>query len=136
MVCDASTIGLGVALQQFAQEGWVAVAYASRFLNSLEESCYVNELGVLGSYGRVTISNFTCMGENSPSLPTIKAHLVHETRVKDHNSQGRLTKKIDRLISFKFYVKHSAGSKAGLKNYMSGNPVGLAKHQHQMMRNL
>ena len=31
IVCDASTTGLGVALEQHSPEGWVAVAYASRF---------------------------------------------------------------------------------------------------------
>ena len=31
IVCDASTTGLGAALEQRSPEGWVAVAYASRF---------------------------------------------------------------------------------------------------------
>ena len=34
---DASTSGLGASLEQYSPEGWVAIAYASRFLNSLEE---------------------------------------------------------------------------------------------------
>ena len=38
VVCDASTSGLGTALEQSTKEGWVAIAYASRFLNSLEEN--------------------------------------------------------------------------------------------------
>ena len=37
IVCDASTTGLGVALEQDSPEVWVAVAYALRFLNSLGE---------------------------------------------------------------------------------------------------
>ena len=37
VVCDASTYGLGSALEQNTKKGWVAITYASRFLNSLEE---------------------------------------------------------------------------------------------------
>ena len=48
IVCDASTTGLGAALEQFSPEGWVAVAYASRFLNSLEEKYSVKVLELLG----------------------------------------------------------------------------------------
>ena len=47
-MCDASTTGLGAALEQFSLEGWAAAAYASRFLNSLEEKYSVNELELLG----------------------------------------------------------------------------------------
>ena len=43
IVCDASNIGLGATLEQHSAEGWVAIAYASRFLNSLEEKHSVNE---------------------------------------------------------------------------------------------
>ena len=48
IVCDASATGLGAALEQHSPECWVAVAYASRFLNSLEEKYFVNELELLG----------------------------------------------------------------------------------------
>ena len=44
VVWDASTSGLGVALEQNFPEGWVAIAYASQFLNSREEKYSVNEL--------------------------------------------------------------------------------------------
>ena len=45
IVCDASNTGLGAALEQHS--GWVAIAYASRFLNSLEEKYLINELELL-----------------------------------------------------------------------------------------
>ena len=35
IVCDASNTGLRAALEQHSAEGWVAIAYASRFLNSI-----------------------------------------------------------------------------------------------------
>ena len=38
IVCDASSTGLGAALEQQSADGWVAIAYASRFLNSLEKN--------------------------------------------------------------------------------------------------
>ena len=47
VVCDASTSGLGADLEQSTKEGWVAIAYASTFLNSLEEKYSVNELELL-----------------------------------------------------------------------------------------
>ena len=48
VVCDAFTYELGAAPEQNTKEGWVAIAYASRFLNSLEEKYSVNELELLG----------------------------------------------------------------------------------------
>ena len=45
--CDASNTGLGSALEKNSPEGWIPVAYASRFLNSLEERYSVNELELL-----------------------------------------------------------------------------------------
>ena len=48
VVCDASKYGLGAAIEQNTKKGWVAIAYAPRFLNSLEEKYSVNELELLG----------------------------------------------------------------------------------------
>ena len=45
---------------------------------------------------------------------------------RSKTSQNRLTRWIDRLIPFHFDIKHLAGSKMGLIDYMSRNPVGLA----------
>ena len=44
---------------------------------------------------------------------------------RSKTSQSRLTLWIDRLIPFHFDIKHLAGSKMGLLDYMSQNPVGL-----------
>ena len=44
MVCDASTSVIGEGLEQNSEEGWVAAAYASHLLISLEEKYSVNEL--------------------------------------------------------------------------------------------
>ena len=47
VVCDASTNRLDAALKQNPNEGWVAIAYASRFLSLLEEKYLVNKLELL-----------------------------------------------------------------------------------------
>ena len=126
-MCDASTTGLGAALEQFSPEGWVAVAYASRFLNSLEEKYSVNEFELLGVvwaienfqyylYGKY----FTVITDHQALISALNA----SKRLK--TSQSRLTRWIDRLIPFYFDIKHLAGSKMGLIDYISRNPVGLA----------
>ena len=47
IVCVASNSGLGASLEQHSKVGWMAIAYASRFLNSLEEKYSTNELNFL-----------------------------------------------------------------------------------------
>ena len=46
--CDASRKGLGYALEQRTPNGWRTVAFASRFLNSVEDRYSINELELLG----------------------------------------------------------------------------------------
>ena len=45
--CDACRKGLGCALEQRTPNGWHAVAFASRFLNSVEDRYSINELELL-----------------------------------------------------------------------------------------
>ena len=45
---------------------------------------------------------------------------------QSRTSQSHLICWRDRLIQFHFDIKHLAGSKMGLIDYMSRNPVGLA----------
>ena len=46
---------------------------------------------------------------------------------RSKTSQSRLTRWIDRLIPIHFDIRHLAGNKMGLKDYMSRSPVSLAK---------
>ena len=46
--CDASRKGLGFALEQRTPNDWHTVAFASRFLKSVEGSYSINELELLG----------------------------------------------------------------------------------------
>ena len=112
IVCDASTTGLGAALEQFSPEGLVAVAYASRFLNSLEENYSVNELELLGVlwaiepfkcylYGK----HFTVIADHQALISALNASERSKT------SRSRLKRWIERLIPFHLNIKHLAGSK-------------------------
>ena len=49
IVCDASRDGIGAALEQEIPDGWAAVAYVSRFLNTCENKYSVNELELLAA---------------------------------------------------------------------------------------
>ena len=123
----ASTSGLGASLEQNSPEGWVAVVYASRFLNSLEEKYSVNELELLGVVWAITHfkcylygKHFTVITDQQALISALNAN------ERSKSSQSRLTRWIDRLIPFHFDVKHLASNKMGLIDYMSRNPVGLA----------
>ena len=127
IVCDASTTGLGAAFEEFLPEGWVAVAYASRFLNSVEKKYSVNELELLGVvwaiknfkqylYGK----HFTVITDHQALISALNASERSKT------SQSRLTCWIDQLVPFHFDIKHLAGTKMGLIDYITQNPVGLA----------
>ena len=45
---DASRKGLGCPLEQRTPNGWHTVAFASRFINSIEDRYSINELELLG----------------------------------------------------------------------------------------
>ena len=124
IVTDASTSGLGASLEQYSPEGWVAIAYASRILNPLEEKYSVNELELLGLvwsiehykyylYGK----HFTVIADHQALISALNASKRSKT------SQIRLITWIYQLIPFHFDIKHLAGIKMGLK---AQNPVGLA----------
>ena len=101
--------------------------YSSRFLNSLEEKCSVNELELLGVvwavehfkyylYGK----HFTVITDHQDLISALNANEQSKT------SQSRLTRWIDRLIQFHFVIKHLAGHKIGLIDFIFRNPVGFA----------
>ena len=137
VVCDASTYELGAALEQNTEEGWVAIAYASRFLNSLEEKYSVNELEPLGVVWAIEHFKYYLYGKFFPVIPYHQA-LISALNASERfkTSQSRLTRWIDRLIPFNFDIKHLAGSKMGLINYKSRNPVGIAIPPVRTIRNL
>ena len=128
IVCDASNTGLGAALEQNSPEGWIAVAYASLFLNSPEKKYSVNEQELLGVVWAIEHFKYYLYGKHFTVITNHQA-LISALNASERSktSQSRLTRWIDRLIPFQFDIKHLAANKMGLIDYMSRNPVGLAK---------
>ena len=119
IVTDAS-------LEQHSQEGWVVIAYVSRFLYSLEEKHSVNKHELLKVVWAIEhfkyhlyVKYFTVITDHQASIGALKANERSKT------SESRITRWIDRLILFHFDIKHLAGNKMGLRNYMSQNLTGL-----------
>ena len=103
-----------------AAEGWVAIAYASRFLNSLEEKYSVNELELLGVVWSVEHFKYYLYGKHFTVITDHQA-LISALNASERSktSQSRLTRWINRLKQFHFDIKHLAGSKMGLLGFMS-----------------
>ena len=125
--CDSSRKGLGCALEQRTPNGWHTVAFASRFLNSVEDRYSLNELELLGVVW--SIGHFKCYlyGKLFTVITDHRALLsiMRENRAnKSYNS--RLTLWVDRLLPFDFTIDHLPGSKMGLVDYISRNPQQIA----------
>ena len=121
--CDASRKGLGCALEQRTTNGWHAVAFASRFLNSVEDRYSINELDFLGVFWSVEhfkyylyCKPFTVITDHRALLSIMRENRSN----KSYNS--RLTRWVDRLLPFDFSIDHLLGSKMGLIDYISRNP--------------
>ena len=126
IITDASTSGLGASLEQYLPEGWVAIAYASRFLNSLEEMYSVNELELLGVVWAIEHHKYYLYGKHFTVITDHQALIsVLNASERSKTSQSRLTRWIDRIFPFHFDIKHLAGNKMGLIDYMSRDPIGL-----------
>ena len=124
---DASRGGLGAVLEQETCNGWVTIAYASRFLNKAEEKYSINELELLGVVWALEHFKHYLLGHNFTVQTDHRAllSLLKERSSKIH--QSRLTRWCDRLIPFTFTIEHIPGSKMGLADYMSRNPNDLPK---------
>ena len=126
--CDASRAGSGVALEQRSPTGWHTVAYASRFLNSNEESYSINELELLGFLWSVEYfkkyffgKSFTIITNHRALLSIMKEHRPN----KSYNC--RLTGWVDRLLPFDLNIEHVPDAKMGLVDYISRQPNQEAK---------
>ena len=137
IVCDASNTSSGAALEQHSTAVWVAIAHASRFLNSLEEKNSVHELELLGVVWAIEHFKYYLYGKHFTVVTDHQA-LISALNASERSktNQSRLTRWIDRLISFRFDIKHLSGSKMGLIDYMSRNPIGLPLPPVSTMMNL
>ena len=117
--CDASRSGLGAALEQLTVDGWKPIAFTTLFLNHSEERYSVNELELLGVVWSIEYFKnylyrkiFTVITDHRARLSIMKEKRSN----KSYNS--RLTRWIDRLLSFQFDNEHLPGAKMGLVDYI------------------
>ena len=123
---DASRGGLGAVLEQETCDGWVTIAYASRFLNKAEEKYSINELELLGVVWALEHFKHYLLGHKFTVQTDHRALLsiLKERSSKIH--QSRLTRWCDRQIPFTFTIEHIPESKMGMADYMSRNPDQIA----------
>ena len=101
--CDASREGLACALEQRTPKGWHIVAFASRFLNSVEDRYSINELELLDVVWSIEHFKYYLFGKTFTVITDHRALLsvMRENRAnRSHNS--RLTRCVDRLLPFDF----------------------------------
>ena len=105
----------------------MAIAYASRFLNTLEEKYSVHKLELIGEVWAIEHykyslyeKHFTVIRDHQALFSALNASGRSKTR------QSRLTRWIDQLIPFHFDIKHLAGNKMWLIDNMSQILAGLA----------
>ena len=114
---------MGCALEQRTPNGWHTVAFASRFLNSVEDRYSINELELLGIVWSVEHFKYYLYGKPFTVITDHRALLsiMSENRSnKSYNS--RLTRWVDRLLPFDFSIDHLPGTKMGLVVYISRDP--------------
>ena len=110
--CDASRSGLGAALEQNTPDGWKAIAFASRFLNSTEERYSVNELELLGIVWSIDYFKYYLYGKNFTVVTDHRALLsipMEHRSNKSYNSP--LSRWIDRLLPYNFTIEHMPSAK-------------------------
>ena len=125
--CDASKNGLGACLEQYLNNNWYPIAYASRFLNNNEQKYSTNKLELLAVvwslehfkyylYG----SKFELQTDHQALLSALKNNRGNKTY------QSRLTRWVDRLLPFHFTVQHVPGKNMRFADYFSRYPISPA----------
>ena len=120
---DASKKGLGACLEQKHGQIWKPVAYASRFLNRLEERYSTNELELLAIVWALEHFKYYLYG-NKFILQTDHQALLSALKNNRGNKtyQSRLSRWVDRLLPFNFTIEHTPGKNMGFADYLSRNP--------------
>ena len=125
--CDASKLGLGATLEQKTENIWHTIAFASRFLNTVEHRYSTNELELLAVVWSLEHfkhylqgSEFTLQTDHQALLTALKENRGNKTY------QSRLTRWVDRLLPFNFNIEHISVKQMGFADYFSRNPNGIA----------
>ena len=121
--CDASKLDLGATLEQKTEKIWHTIAFASRFLNTVEQRYSTNELEVLAVVWSLEHfkhylqgSEFTLQTDHQALVTALKENRGNKTY------QSRLTRWVDRLLPFNFNIEHIPGKQMGFADYFSRNP--------------
>ena len=123
--CDASRKGLGAALEQRHNSIWKPVAYASRFLNKLEEWYRTNELELLAIVWALEYFKFYLYGIKFILQTDHQALLSALKNTRGNKTyQSRLSRWVDRLLPFNFTIEQIPGKNMGFEDYLSRNPSG------------
>ena len=125
--CDASKNGLGACLEQYLDNNWHPIAYASRFLNCNEQKYSTNQLELLAVEWSLEhfkyylyVSKFELQTNHQAHLSALKDNRGNKTY------QSRLTRWVDRLLPFHFTVQHIPGKHMGFADYFSRYPISPA----------
>ena len=133
--CNASRKGLGCALEQRTANGWHTVAFASRFLNSVEDRYSINKLELLGVVLSIEHFKYYLYGKQFTVITEHRALLSIMRANKSYNSS--LTRWVDRLLPFDFTIDHLPVSKMGLVDYISRDPqqkaVNISAYDEQFI---
>ena len=121
--CEASRKGLGCASKQRTPNGWHTVAFASRFLNSVEDRYSINELELFGVVWSAEHFKYYLYGKPFTVITDHRALLSIKREYRSNKSyKSKLKRWVDRLLPFDFSIDHLAGSKMGLVDYISPDP--------------
>ena len=127
IICDASKQGLGAVLQQSqANGGWKPICFASRFLTNFEAKYFISELKLLAIVWAVESFRNYVYGVQFKIVLDHKA-LASVLKPNRGNKTifSRLTRLVDRLLSFDFQVVHVAGRTLRMTYYLSKHPTEL-----------
>ena len=103
--------------------GWKPISYASRFLTEFEAKYSINELELLAVVWAIEHFKNYVHGEKFGVVSDHKAlQSVLKANKENKTFSSRLTRWVDRLLSFDFSVKHAPGRTIGLADYLSRHP--------------
>ena len=126
IICKASNQGLGAVLQQKQQDGeWRPMCFASRFLTDFYMVYFNNELELLAIVW--AIENFKYVYGVQFKVESDHRALMSVFKLKRGNNtfSSRLSRWVDRLLSFDFEVVHVAGRTLSMAKYLSRQPSNL-----------
>ena len=120
---DASHNGRGASLEQLHRNDWKTISFASRFLYPHESKYSTNELELLGVVWAVEHYKNYLYGFKFEIITDHKA-LLSALPPNNGNKtyHSRLTRWVDRLLTFNFTIKHLAGKDMGFTDLILRSP--------------